>query len=84
MRWLLFVQPETGTPTLAHTMIRYYALYNVQARLAQLYGEDFTFAIDTNNAEWSVTIEWPLRFRVRPARERAAALLTLARPPGLR
>ena len=59
-------------------------LNNVQARLAQLYGEDFTFAIDTNHAEWSVTIEWPLRFRVRPARERAAALLTLARPPGLR
>jgi two-component system LytT family sensor kinase len=47
-------------------------LNNVQARLAQLYGEDFAFAIDTNNAEWSVTIEWPLRFRVRPARERAA------------
>lgn len=47
-------------------------LNNVQARLMQLYDNDFGFEIDRGADFWAVTIEWPLRFRVRPAHDRSA------------
>jgi two-component system, LytTR family, sensor kinase len=46
-------------------------LTNVQARLAQLYREDFHFEIAATDREWTVTVEWPLRLRVRVTRDRA-------------
>lgn len=49
-------------------------LANVQARLAQLYQEDFALEIATTDREWTVTVEWPLRFRVRVARDRNGSL----------